>query len=194
MCSFCRLKFHRPVETNHVWGFQPKTSVVISFKLNFYYLVIKVPAMAKPDGFLLTLQLLLFFMVLVKIEPKEAVSFIKLRQSFPHSWDVGGNEEGCRAAGTQLKSFYVICVWLLVCVISQLILHNLRIYLNNDHKGGLNTLSRCSKKVLGLNPYLGSFCTEPTCSTHACFGSLNPLISVLARSSQPLCLCIKLAL
>lgn len=33
-------------------------------------------------------------MVLVKIEPKEAVRFIKLRQSFPHSWDMGGTSKG----------------------------------------------------------------------------------------------------
>lgn len=33
-------------------------------------------------------------MVLVKIEPKEAVRFIKLRQSIPHSRDVAGTEEG----------------------------------------------------------------------------------------------------
>lgn len=33
-------------------------------------------------------------MVLVKIEPKEAVCFIKLRQSIPHSGDTVGNEEG----------------------------------------------------------------------------------------------------
>lgn len=46
-------------------------------------------------------------MVLVKIEPKEAVRFIKLRQSFPHSWDMGGTEEGeerCRAA---MKGEYI---------------------------------------------------------------------------------------
>lgn len=46
--------------TKSVWGLQPATSVVISVKLNFYYLVIKAAAMSKPDGFLLTLQLLLF--------------------------------------------------------------------------------------------------------------------------------------
>lgn len=47
--------------TKSVWGLQPATSVVISVKLNFYYLVIKAAAMSKPDGFLLTLQLLLFY-------------------------------------------------------------------------------------------------------------------------------------
>lgn len=46
--------------------------------------------MVKPDGFLLTLTTAsppppLFFMARVKIEPKEAVRFGKLRQSFPHS-------------------------------------------------------------------------------------------------------------
>ena len=39
-------------------------------------------------------------MVLVKIEPKGAVRFITLRQSFPHSWDkesnIGGEVGGVR--------------------------------------------------------------------------------------------------
>lgn len=38
-------------------------------------------------------------MVLVKIEPKEAVCFIKLRQSIPHSGDTVGNEEGSEGGG-----------------------------------------------------------------------------------------------
>lgn len=38
-------------------------------------------------------------MVLVKIEPKEAVRFIKLRQSIPHSWDTAGTEEGSDEGG-----------------------------------------------------------------------------------------------
>lgn len=50
-----------------------------------------------------------FFMVLVKIEPKEAVRVIKLRQSFPHSWDMGGTEEGSRGGGGEsiCVCFYV---------------------------------------------------------------------------------------
>lgn len=47
-------------------------------------------------------------MVLVKIEPKEAVCCIKLRQSFLHSCEEG--EEGCRAAGTELDSINALCV------------------------------------------------------------------------------------
>lgn len=48
-------------------------------------------------------------MVLVKIEPKEAVRFIKLRQSFPHSWDMGGTEEGSHEGGGEYirVCFYV---------------------------------------------------------------------------------------
>lgn len=42
-------------------------------------------------------------MVLVKIEPKEALCFIKLRQSIPHSWDMVGNEVGSEGG--------VMCVW-----------------------------------------------------------------------------------
>lgn len=38
-------------------------------------------------------------MVLVKIEPKEAVRFMKLRQSIPHSWDTAGTEEGSGEEG-----------------------------------------------------------------------------------------------
>lgn len=38
-------------------------------------------------------------MVLVKIEPKEALCFIKLRQSIPHSWDMVGNEVGSEWGG-----------------------------------------------------------------------------------------------
>lgn len=54
-------------------------------------------------------------MVLVKIEPKEAVRFIKLRQSFPHSWDIGGIEEG--EEGLRTTRLWVrACVCVYVCV------------------------------------------------------------------------------
>lgn len=54
-------------------------------------------------------------MVLVKIEPKEAVRFIKLRQSFPHSWDIGGIEEG--EEGLRTTRLWVrVCVRVYVCV------------------------------------------------------------------------------
>lgn len=49
-------------------------------------------------------------MVLVKIEPKEAVCFIKLRQSFPHSWDMGGTEEGSYEGGGRMWAF--MCVFI----------------------------------------------------------------------------------
>lgn len=52
-------------------------------------------------------------MVLVKIEPKEAVRFIKLRQSFPHSWDMGGTEEGEDGCKAEVKGY--MSVWLLLC-------------------------------------------------------------------------------
>lgn len=52
-------------------------------------------------------------MVLVKIEPKEAVRFIKLRQSFPHSWDMGGTEEGSHEGGsTYVCAFMYLCLWI----------------------------------------------------------------------------------
>lgn len=50
-------------------------------------------------------------MVLVKIEPKEAVLFIKLKQSFLHSWDMGGTEEGSYEVGV-----YTVCLRLCICV------------------------------------------------------------------------------
>lgn len=45
-------------------------------------------------------------MVLVKIEPKEAVCFIKLRQSIPHSWDTAGTEEGSNEGGLHVCAFF----------------------------------------------------------------------------------------
>lgn len=45
-------------------------------------------------------------MVLVKIEPKEAVRFIKLRQSIPHSWDTAGTEEGSDEGGLHVCAFF----------------------------------------------------------------------------------------
>lgn len=53
-------------------------------------------------------------MVLVKIEPKEAVRFIKLRQSFPHSWDMGGTEEGKERCSYEGGVY--MCVLLCECV------------------------------------------------------------------------------
>lgn len=44
-------------------------------------------------------------MVLVKIEPKEAVRFIKLRQSIPHSWDMEGTKEGSDEGGLHVCAF-----------------------------------------------------------------------------------------
>lgn len=46
-------------------------------------------------------------MVLVKIEPKEAVRFIKLRQSIPHSWDTAGTEEGSDEGGLHVCAFFL---------------------------------------------------------------------------------------
>lgn len=54
-------------------------------------------------------------MVLVKIEPKEAVRFIKLRQSFPHSWDMGGTEEGEEGYGAALRGSMCVC-FICVCI------------------------------------------------------------------------------
>lgn len=52
-------------------------------------------------------------MVLVKIEPKEAVCFIKLRQSFPHSWDMGGTEKGSYEGGGHMWAF--MCIFMNMC-------------------------------------------------------------------------------
>lgn len=54
-------------------------------------------------------------MVLVKIEPKEAVCFIKLRQSFPHSWDMGGTEEGSYEGSGHMWAF--MCVFMNICTL-----------------------------------------------------------------------------
>lgn len=49
-------------------------------------------------------------MVLVKIEPKEALCFIKLRQSIPHSWDMVGNEVGSEEGGVHVCVIQHTCI------------------------------------------------------------------------------------
>lgn len=79
--------------TNSVWGLLPETSVVISVKLNFYYLVIKAAAMAKPDGFLLTLQLLLFYSV-GENWTKGSCALYKIKAIIPTFLRHGGHRGG----------------------------------------------------------------------------------------------------
>lgn len=91
--------------TNSVWGLQPETSVVISVKLNFYYLVIKAAAMAKPDGFLLTLQLLLFYGV-GENWTKGSCALYKIKAIIPTFLRHGGHRRGRRWVQSSSEGVY----------------------------------------------------------------------------------------
>lgn len=108
---------------------QPETSVVISVKLNFYYLVIKAAAMAKPDGFLLTLQLLLFYGV-GENWTKGSRALYKIKAIIPTFLRHGGHWGGHREVQSSYKGG--ICVFLCKCVkpIWHICIHKLQAFLH----------------------------------------------------------------
>lgn len=91
-------------------------------------------------------------MVLVKIEPKEALCFIKLRQSIPHSWDMVGNEVGSEGVDGGV---------LHVCVCDSL--HHTCSSLQEQSKNHMNILNKTpnmtttGKVVLSFCFYQSSF-------------------------------------
>lgn len=108
--------------TNSVWGLQPQTSVVISVKLNFYYLVIKAAAMAKPDGFLLTLQLLLFYGV-GENWTKGSRALYKIKAIIPTFLRHGGHWGGRREVQSSYEGGVYICALLCVCTCMYTCMH-----------------------------------------------------------------------